>query len=203
MIAGINITKGVYAITAILPAEAVHLHTTQGILQISIHLNMKEFLPRFGYNWAIIFNLSHTLLCYCTLLWSPSILLWVIFIFVLGTLQIHPVIPWEILCWATVPPAACQSWCVASNSSYPPAPCLNLKMHFQPDLNQLIAFSLLISHNVCSYTSILSRNTFLISMCLTPHWKKLFQSWGCRKPTGTHLFSWLKHNLLLFNFSLN
>ena len=26
-----NITKGVYAITAILPAAAVHVHTTQGL----------------------------------------------------------------------------------------------------------------------------------------------------------------------------
>lgn len=41
-------------------------------------LNMEEFLPRFGYKWAIIFNLFHTLLCCCTLLWSPSIL-WIIF----------------------------------------------------------------------------------------------------------------------------
>lgn len=144
-----NITKGVYAITAILCAEAVHLHTTQTGCKVASVYTWKEFLPRFGYNWAIIFDLSHTLLCYCTLLWSPSILLWIIFIFILVTLQIHPVIPWESLCWATVPPAECQSCHVASISSYLPAPCPDLKMHFQPDLNQLIAFSLLISHNVC------------------------------------------------------
>lgn len=48
-------------------AEAVCLHTTLAILQISVAQNMEEFLPSFEYIWAIIFHLSHTLLSCCAL----------------------------------------------------------------------------------------------------------------------------------------
>lgn len=62
-----SVTKGAYAIIALLSPETVHLHTTQGILQISIQLNMEKCSLRFRYNWAVSFNMSHTLLCYLAL----------------------------------------------------------------------------------------------------------------------------------------
>lgn len=125
------------------------------------------------------------------------------FIFVLRTLQMHPILPWESLCWATVP-VACQSQCAASSNHHSPTPCPDQEMCFQSDWNQPVAVLRLIFHSLLWKASSVFKQPCpkallyprLLS-CVCPHLsyfllkEQLFQARAYRKPIAAYLLSWL------------